>query len=97
MYAVGGNRGQNSSSPTTRRQHEERIVQREDAAVRPSAREVRHARQPPHLEAQRLEDLLGQRDGASVEVSSGLKPGERVATSNSFALKAELSKPTDED
>lgn len=41
--------------------------------------------------------VLGQRDGASVEVVSVLKPGERVATSNSFSLKAELSKPTDED
>lgn len=41
--------------------------------------------------------VLGQRDGASVEVTSGLRPGERIATSNSFSLKAELSKPTDED
>lgn len=41
--------------------------------------------------------ILGQRDGVSIEVVSGLTAGERVASSNTFALKAELSKPSDED
>jgi cobalt-zinc-cadmium efflux system membrane fusion protein len=33
---------------------------------------------------------LGLEDSDRVEVVSGLKPGERVATSGVFALKAEL-------
>jgi cobalt-zinc-cadmium efflux system membrane fusion protein len=41
--------------------------------------------------------VLGQRDGQSVEILSGLKAGESIATSNTFSLKAELSKPGDED
>jgi cobalt-zinc-cadmium efflux system membrane fusion protein len=40
---------------------------------------------------------LGERDGSLVEVLSGLSPGETVATTNTFSLKAELSKPADED
>jgi cobalt-zinc-cadmium efflux system membrane fusion protein len=46
---------------------------------------------------QRRDVVLGQRDGTSVEITSGLKPGEQIASSNTFALRAELSKPTDED
>jgi cobalt-zinc-cadmium efflux system membrane fusion protein len=41
--------------------------------------------------------VLGQRDGQSVEIASGLAAGETVAVSNTFSLKAELSKPGDED
>ena len=41
--------------------------------------------------------VLGQRDGNMVEILSGLSAGETVATSNTFSLKAELSKPADED
>ncbi|MGY4472836.1 efflux RND transporter periplasmic adaptor subunit [Bradyrhizobium sp. USDA 3364] len=41
--------------------------------------------------------VLGQRDGAIVEIVSGLSAGEIVAVSNTFPLKAELSKPGDED
>src|SRR5712664_1429850 len=41
--------------------------------------------------------VLGQRDGQSVEIVSGLAAGETVAVSNTFSLKAELSKPGDED
>jgi membrane fusion protein, heavy metal efflux system len=41
--------------------------------------------------------VLGQRDGNMVEIVSGLSAGETVATTNSFTLKAELSKPSDED
>jgi cobalt-zinc-cadmium efflux system membrane fusion protein len=41
--------------------------------------------------------VLGQRDGQSIEVVSGLAAGETIAVSNTFSLKAELSKPGDED
>lgn len=41
--------------------------------------------------------VLGQRDGQSVEVVSGLAAGEMIAVSNTFSLKAGLSKPGDED
>ena len=40
--------------------------------------------------------VLGERDGPTVEVVSGLAAGETVAATNTFPLKAELSKP-DED
>jgi cobalt-zinc-cadmium efflux system membrane fusion protein len=41
--------------------------------------------------------VLGQRDGQSVEIVSGLDAGETIAVSNTFSLKAELSKPGEED
>ncbi|MBR0710302.1 efflux RND transporter periplasmic adaptor subunit [Bradyrhizobium liaoningense] len=41
--------------------------------------------------------VLGRRDGPVVEIVSGLSAGETVASSNTFSLKAELSKPSDED
>ncbi|RTM14605.1 MAG: efflux RND transporter periplasmic adaptor subunit [Bradyrhizobiaceae bacterium] len=41
--------------------------------------------------------VLGQRDGHSVEIVSGLAAGETIAVSNTFSLKAELSKPGEED
>lgn len=41
--------------------------------------------------------VLGQREDQSVEVVSGLTAGETIAASNTFSLKAELSKPRDED
>jgi cobalt-zinc-cadmium efflux system membrane fusion protein len=41
--------------------------------------------------------VLGDRDGRMVEISSGLAAGETIAASNTFPLKAELSKPGDED
>lgn len=46
---------------------------------------------------QRRDVVIGQRDGASIEISSGLKAGEQVASSNTFALKAELNKPADDE
>jgi len=42
------------------------------------------------FEARPLE--LGRSDGAWVEVLSGLKPGDRYAATNSFAIKAEIGK-----
>lgn len=41
--------------------------------------------------------VLGQRDDQSVEIVSGLDAGETIAVSNTFSLKAELSKPGEED
>jgi cobalt-zinc-cadmium efflux system membrane fusion protein len=41
--------------------------------------------------------VLGQRDGLSIEIVSGLEAGETIAVSNTFVLKAELSKPSEED
>ena len=41
--------------------------------------------------------VLGGRDGPIVEIVSGLADGDTVATTNTFSLKAEVSKPGDED
>ncbi|KIZ44763.1 cation transporter [Rhodopseudomonas palustris] len=41
--------------------------------------------------------VVGEREDQVVEIVSGLTPGEAVATTNTFSLKAELSKPRDED
>lgn len=41
--------------------------------------------------------VLGGRDGPVIEIVSGLAAGETVAASNTFPLKAEVSKPGDED
>jgi membrane fusion protein, heavy metal efflux system len=46
---------------------------------------------------QKRQVFLGQSDDRNVEVKSGLRPGEEVATSNSFLLKAELMKALAED
>ena len=46
---------------------------------------------------ERRDVSLGERDGGLVEVLAGLSAGETIATTNSFSLKAELSKPADED
>jgi cobalt-zinc-cadmium efflux system membrane fusion protein len=35
---------------------------------------------------------FGRTDGVWVEVLSGLKPGDRYASTNSFAIKAEIGK-----
>ncbi|MCK1709871.1 efflux RND transporter periplasmic adaptor subunit, partial [Bradyrhizobium sp. 143] len=41
--------------------------------------------------------VLGQKEDQALEILSGLTPGETVAVTNTFSLKAELSKPKDED
>lgn len=41
--------------------------------------------------------VVGQRDGGIVEIREGLQAGEEVAATNTFSLKAELSKSSDED
>ena len=35
---------------------------------------------------------VGRSDGANVEITEGLKPGERFVTANAFTLKSELAK-----
>ncbi len=56
--------------------------------------DVVFVRTPDGFEARRVK--LGRQDHSVAEVTSGLKPGERVATANSFVLKAELGKATAE-
>lgn len=41
--------------------------------------------------------VLGQKEDESLEIISGLTRGETIAVTNTFSLKAELSKPKDED
>ncbi|WP_245439192.1 MULTISPECIES: efflux RND transporter periplasmic adaptor subunit [unclassified Bradyrhizobium] len=41
--------------------------------------------------------VLGEREDQALEIVSGLTPGEAIAATNTFSLKAELSKPRDED
>lgn len=41
--------------------------------------------------------VVGESEGQAVEIVSGLTPGEAIAATNTFPLKAELSKPRDED
>ena len=41
--------------------------------------------------------VLGEKEEQRLEIVSGLTAGETIATTNTFALKAELSKPKDED
>jgi cobalt-zinc-cadmium efflux system membrane fusion protein len=41
--------------------------------------------------------VLGQKEDQALEIVSGLRPGETIAATNTFSLKAELSKPRDED
>jgi len=41
--------------------------------------------------------VLGQKEDQAIEIVSGLAAGETIAVTNTFSLKAELSKPKDED
>ena len=41
--------------------------------------------------------VLGQKEDQILEIVSGVTPGETIAATNTFSLKAELSKPKDED
>lgn len=41
--------------------------------------------------------VLGESEDQTLEIVSGLNPGESIAATNTFPLKAELSKPRDED
>ena len=46
---------------------------------------------------QKRDVVLGEKEDQGLEIVSGLTPGETIATTNTFALKAELSKPKDKD
>lgn len=46
---------------------------------------------------EKREVVLGQKEDLALEIISGLAAGETIATTNTFSLKAELSKPKDED
>ena len=41
---------------------------------------------------EKREIIPGKKDDKSIEISSGLKPGEQVAVGNTFVLKAEAGK-----
>lgn len=41
--------------------------------------------------------VIGESEDQAIEIISGLTPGEAIAATNTFSLKAELSKPRDED
>jgi membrane fusion protein, heavy metal efflux system len=78
------------------------LAQRQAAVAIPSAalqtmdgRKIVFVRTADGFEKREVD--LGERDGGLVEVLSGLSPGETIATTNTFSLKAELSKPADED
>ena len=46
---------------------------------------------------EKREVVVGEQDGESAEVKSGLSAGEKIAVSNTFTLKAELGKASAED
>ena len=46
---------------------------------------------------EKREVVLGTRDGAIVEIISWLAASETIAATNTFSLKAELAKPSDDD
>ena len=78
------------------------LAQRQAAVVVPAAaiqtmdgRKIVFVRTTDGFEKREVN--LGERDGGLVEVLSGLSSGETVATTNTFSLKAELTKPADED
>ena len=46
---------------------------------------------------QKRQVVLGQSDDRTTEVVSGLRPGETIAVSNTFLLKAEMLKGAGEE
>lgn len=67
-----------------------RIVVPEDAVQSLNGHDVLFVRQPKGFRA--VPVTLGQRGSGRVEILSGLTPGQQVATTNAFLLKAELAK-----
>ena len=51
----------------------------------------------PVLLREKRDVVLGQKEDQALELVSGLNAGETIAVTNTFSLKAELSKPKDED
>ena len=68
----------------------EGIVVPEDAVQSIDGRDMAFVRTPTGFVATPV--TIGARSGSRVEITSGLKPGQSVATHNAFRLKAELAK-----
>jgi len=71
------------------------IVVPEDALQSLEGRDVVFVRTKDGFRAQQV--AVGQRSAGRVEITSGLKPGEMIATRNAFLLKAELGKGAGEE
>ncbi|MDK2762163.1 MAG: efflux RND transporter periplasmic adaptor subunit [Sphingopyxis sp.] len=72
-----------------------RIVIGEDALQTLEGRDVVFVRTKDGFRAQTV--TVGQRSAGRIEILSGLKPGQIVATKNAFLLKAELGKGAGEE
>lgn len=71
------------------------IVVSEDALQTLEGRDVVFIRTPQGFRAQTV--TVGQRSAGRVEIVSGLKSGQTIATANAFLLKAELGKGAGEE
>ena len=71
------------------------IVVPEDALQSLEGREVVFVRTPQGFRAQTV--TVGQRSAGRVEILTGLKAGQQIATKNAFLLKAELGKGAGEE
>ena len=71
------------------------IVISEDALQSLEGRDVVFVRTNQGFRAQKV--TIGRRSAGRVEVLSGLKPGQMIATQNAFLLKAELGKGAGEE
>jgi len=71
------------------------IVVPEDAVQSLEGRDIVFVRTPQGFRARTI--TLGQRSAGRVEIISGLKSGETIATRNAFLLKAELGKGAGEE
>ena len=66
----------------------------QDAVQTTGSRTVVFIRTPKGFKAQTVQ--VGSRSGGLVAITSGLKAGTQVATTNAFLLKAELEKESAE-
>lgn len=71
------------------------IVVPEESVQSVNGADVAFIRTPQGFRAQQVR--TGQRSAGRVEIASGLKPGQVVATTNAFLLKAELGKGAGEE
>jgi len=71
------------------------IVVSEDAVQSFEGRDAVFVRTPQGFRARFV--TLGQRSAGRIEIVSGLKSGETIATRNAFLLKAELGKGAGEE
>src|SRR3546814_15128075 len=72
-----------------------RIVVADEALQTLEGRDVVFVRTNNGFRAQKV--TVGQRSAGRVEIVSGLKPGQIVATKNAFLLKAEIGKGAGEE